>query len=1327
MSIRSISRKAGICSADITRVMYIYVLLALFIHLGKVDADITVKADKSLAEVNVGRQVSLVWSYDTDQQPYEAVLWGKGDSRGINFEDIYFIKTPQQRTPVLDTKISPDTASRVKITNRATLVISNAKYTDRGYYICEVRSDFVTLKKKIFLEVYDPAKITNSPLALLQYKEGQKQRIVCEADGIPKPSVSWLKDGKLLKNGLKKVEIEFNPVVDTDMATYKCVAQNRGGIDESVTNITVFYKPRGTTFRTDASANTVSAGSSVNFMCKARGYPRPEYKFYIRTGSKKERKLDYRDAERSGKISNLGILDSTWHGTYICVPHNNLGEGPREEVVLYVRYAPKIIRPPRDATVNEKSFVGFRCLADGYPNPVITWIKLTGNKVLATGDSFQISSVTRQDQGKYQCRADNKFGIPAVVVFNINVLYPPIINRTISSQKVAAWVGYTAKLICYADSNPEPKYTWTNASGVVAVSEVTGVLDITPTDDSAFGDYTCEAKNPRGRDSHTITLIKVGKPGPVSLKITVSMIRSLRFGWTVLDSGQSDITHFTVQYRKVGDEQKKWKSTSLQAYETEYELKDLEPYTSYEIRVLASNQYFTSDASYITGTTLESAPTKPREVEGFPVNNSAIMVKWKEPEKKNAEKLDSYTVKYCRIQECHDLGDKMPRVSVAHNFTSIVIGRLQAFTNYSIQVIASNKAGFSKSDTTIVVTEMAAPSSPEDLSVNTSEFSVQLKWRRPRFLNGKITKFRVQLYWKLRENGKFHKEILEVPAVLSSKRVKRNRRESEVTLKPVTVEVLSLQPFRQLLVSGLRPFATYTLSASEGTGNEKNGVLWGPFSEGRVVSMPEGAPSAPKNVEAYAVGLRTLSVSWDRPAFPNGRIRQYSIVYSNSSGVNYTLNIQKDLNNPSLKYQISGLRPYTPYRIRIRAFTLYPGPFCAPVFVSTGLKSSDVARRTKEVDSGSLFGGVFAGIILFAFVVIIAVLIIRNRRRKRDSTELKGNRYGVANSNDSGIGEKESLDNMPGVKFLHGTRRGSEEVMGPGGFITLKPIPINRLADYCKLYHKNNNKLFREEFESIRPAIQSSEHSHKEDNKLKNRYQNIAAYDHSRVVLSEVDGVPTSDYINANFIDGYNCRKKSIATQGPVSNTFNDFWRMVWEHHCTTIVMVTNIIERGKVKCLKYWPSATAEEYGSLLVTPLEEEELSHYVIRKFSLSLNNNSEQPVHHVTQYHYTAWPDHGVPSHATSLLAFIRRVRALLPSNPGPVVVHCSDGSGRTGTFCAISIALERVKLDGTIDMFQTVRNLRTQRPLMVQTQEQYNFSYQVVQLFVDAYSDYANFK
>lgn len=129
-------------------------ILVCLITTGTVDAEITLKADKIRAEVNVGNRVSLVWKYDTDQQNYEAVIWGKGDSNGINFQTVYFTKTPQQRSPVLYKTVPADIGARVKITNRATLVISNAKYSDRGYYICEVRSDFVTLKKKIYLEVY---------------------------------------------------------------------------------------------------------------------------------------------------------------------------------------------------------------------------------------------------------------------------------------------------------------------------------------------------------------------------------------------------------------------------------------------------------------------------------------------------------------------------------------------------------------------------------------------------------------------------------------------------------------------------------------------------------------------------------------------------------------------------------------------------------------------------------------------------------------------------------------------------------------------------------------------------------------------------------------------------------------------------------------------------------------------------------------------------------------------------------------------------------------------------------------------------------------------
>ncbi|KAK3755594.1 hypothetical protein QZH41_017585, partial [Actinostola sp. cb2023] len=268
-------------------------------------------------------------------------------------------------------------------------------------------------------------------------------------------------------------------------------------------------KPKGTTFRTSASANTVSAGSTVNFMCQARGYPKPEYKFYIKTRGNVERQLNYRDAERSGKISNLGILDSSWHGTYICIPHNRLGDGPRKEVILYVRYPPKIIRPPRHVVVSENDFVGVQCLADGYPKPTITWIKLTGNEVKSYGSSFYIPSVTRKDQGEYQCVADNKFGKPAVHRFVIDVKYPPKIIR--EPRHVVVSENDFVGVQCLADGYPKPTITWIKLTGneVKSYGSSFNIPSVTRKDQ---GEYQCVADNKFGKPAVHRFVIDVKYP-----------------------------------------------------------------------------------------------------------------------------------------------------------------------------------------------------------------------------------------------------------------------------------------------------------------------------------------------------------------------------------------------------------------------------------------------------------------------------------------------------------------------------------------------------------------------------------------------------------------------------------------------------------------------------------------------------------------------------------------------------------------------------------------------------------------------------------------------
>uniref|UniRef100_A0A8C5DNN4 protein-tyrosine-phosphatase n=1 Tax=Gouania willdenowi TaxID=441366 RepID=A0A8C5DNN4_GOUWI len=242
---------------------------------------------------------------------------------------------------------------------------------------------------------------------------------------------------------------------------------------------------------------------------------------------------------------------------------------------------------------------------------------------------------------------------------------------------------------------------------------------------------------------------------------------------------------------------------------------------------------------------------------------------------------------------------------------------------------------------------------------------------------------------------------------------------------------------------------------------------------------------------------------------------------------------------------------------------------------------------------------------------------------------------------------------------------------------------------------------------SIDPGQQFTwEHSNLEVNKPKNRYANVIAYDHSRVILAPIDGITGSDYINANYIDGYRKQNAYIATQGPLPETFGDFWRMVWEQRAATVVMMTRLEEKSRIKCDQYWPSRGTETYGMTQVTLLDTIELATFCVRTFSLHKNGSSEK--REVRQFQFTAWPDHGVPEYPTPFLAFLRRVKTCNPPDAGPIIAHCSAGVGRTGCFIVIDAMLERIKHEKTVDIYGHVTLMRSQRNYMVQTEDQYSF-------------------
>ncbi|XP_071805162.1 tyrosine-protein phosphatase non-receptor type 11-like isoform X1 [Asterias amurensis] len=304
---------------------------------------------------------------------------------------------------------------------------------------------------------------------------------------------------------------------------------------------------------------------------------------------------------------------------------------------------------------------------------------------------------------------------------------------------------------------------------------------------------------------------------------------------------------------------------------------------------------------------------------------------------------------------------------------------------------------------------------------------------------------------------------------------------------------------------------------------------------------------------------------------------------------------------------------------------------------------------------------------------------------------------------------------------------------------------------------QNSKKAgFEEEFEALQQLDAKhllKRHGDEPENKAKNRYRNILPFEDSRVILKDNEG---GDYINANYIDikevytfdaglalalqqnqlaiqaGENVermdnscekQKRYIATQGCLKDTIVDLWRMVWQENSRVIVMTTKEVERGKNKCVRYWPDPDRKiERGKLTVIYSSEQLKEDYDLRQFTLTHKDHPDE-IRAVYHFHFKSWPDHGVPSEPSRVLSFLHDINMKQDEIPGagPIVVHCSAGIGRTGTFIVIDIILNLINqhgLDCEIDIFNTIRQVRGQRSGLVQTEAQYKFVYQAVQQYIE---------
>lgn len=304
------------------------------------------------------------------------------------------------------------------------------------------------------------------------------------------------------------------------------------------------------------------------------------------------------------------------------------------------------------------------------------------------------------------------------------------------------------------------------------------------------------------------------------------------------------------------------------------------------------------------------------------------------------------------------------------------------------------------------------------------------------------------------------------------------------------------------------------------------------------------------------------------------------------------------------------------------------------------------------------------------------------------------------------------------IVFLKRRRKKRQPKEVPKDLVCSCPgdILAKDFADHVRENEKDSNCGFAEEYQqlALEGQGQSQITASALENRSKNRYRNVLPYDWSRVPLQPLQEEPGSDYINASFMPGLWSPKEFIATQGPLPNTVGDFWRMVWEQQSHTLVMLTNCMESGRVKCEHYWPlDAQPCIHGQLQVMLISEEASENWTVRH--LQLFHMKEQQTLSLRQFHYLAWPDHGVPYSPDPLLAFRKMLRQWMDqtTDGGPPIVHCSAGVGRTGTLIALDVLLRQLECEGLVGPFSFVKKMRESRPLMVQTEAQYVFLHQCI--------------
>uniref|UniRef100_A0AAY4EWR8 protein-tyrosine-phosphatase n=1 Tax=Denticeps clupeoides TaxID=299321 RepID=A0AAY4EWR8_9TELE len=756
-----------------------------------------------------------------------------------------------------------------------------------------------------------------------------------------------------------------------------------------------------------------------------------------------------------------------------------------------------------------------------------------------------------------------------------------------------------------------------------------------------------------------VTRTKCADPvhGPQNVNVVDIRARQLTLQWEAFGYAVTRCHSFnlTVQYQYVFNQQE-FAAEELIQTSSHYTLRGLRPFVTVRLRLVLANPEGSKESEEIVKQTEEDVPG-PVPMESIQTGpyEEKIFMQWKAPNETNGV-ITLYEVRaLSSLDPSVDLSTQHGRVFKLRNETHHLFVGLYPGTTYFFTLKASTNKGFGPPVTTRIATKIAAPSMPEyeaDMMLNETDTTITVLLKPAQSRGAPVSAYQV--------------------VVLEERKQKVRRAAADV----------------------LECFAVPVSFKNASTLNSPH------------YFAAELAPVSLAVMQPFTIGdNKTYNGYWNAPLSP---AKSYSIYFQALSRANGVIKPSPPLCDVSL------------------------------LFAGASTQNSNAVEPEKQVDSTVKMAGVIAGILMFVIILLGVVLTFKRRKlaKKQKETTSSGTQreMGPVSTADKSTGKVSTLHKddpfSTSNQDLNGFYSSHSEMAQPSLTIQTYPYggcesvemsyqagqfqPAIRVADL--LQHITQMKCgqgygFKEEYEGLAEGQTAPwETAKKDENRNKNRYGNIIAYDHTRVRLQPLDGDPHSDYINANYIDGYHRQRHYIATQGPMQETVRDFWRMIWQENSGSIVMVTNLVEVGRVKCVRYWPDET-EVYGDIKVTLIETEPLAEYVIRTFTVQKKGHHE--IREIRQFHFTSWPDHGVPCYATGLLGFVRQVKFLNPPDAGPIVVHCSAGAGRTGCFIAVDIMLDMAENEGVVDIFNCIRELRSQRVNMVQTEEQYVFVHDAI--------------